>query len=186
MVRLMFDWKILAASFAALLVVSSVLVGGFGFTDILDKLNDWLGESPFGGFVAAPVRAVKPVTVILFPEHFELPLEGVSFSSGDASFEGFSGILTANLSSGTVSLTPGDNQFRVTLPLSELAIDDVRIGKLSLEDTDFHVISHALDTSGENVSLEVYDFSGRLSITQELVRLDGNVTSVRGNGKDIV
>jgi hypothetical protein len=182
----MFDWKILAASFAALLVVSSVLVGGFGFTDILDKLNEWLGESPFGGFVAAPVRNTKPVTVIFFPEYFELPVEGVSFSTVDADFEGFTGTLQANLSSNTISFSPGDTQLRVTLPLSDLAIDDVRIGRLSLEDTDFHVISHALDTSGENASLEVYDFSGRLSINQELVRLDGNVTAVRGNGKDIV
>ncbi len=182
----MFDWKILAASFAALLVVSSVLVGGFGFTDILDNLNDWLGGSPFGGFVAAPVRATKPVTVILFPEYFELPLDGVNFSAGDTGFEDFTGTLRANLSSETVSLSPGDTLFRVTLPLSDLAIDDVKIGRLSLEDTNFHVISHALDTSGENASLEVYDFSGKLSITQELVRLDGNVTAVKGNGKDIV
>ena len=52
----MFDWKILAASFAALLVVSSVLVGGFGFTDILGTLSDWMGESPLSGLVTAPSR----------------------------------------------------------------------------------------------------------------------------------
>ena len=182
----MLDWKILAASFAALLVVSSVLVGGFGFTDILDKLNEWLGGSPFGGFVAAPLRATKPVTVIFFPDYFELPVDGVSFRAGDADFEDFTGTLEANLSSKTISFFPGDTGFRVTLPLSDLAIDDVKIGRLSLEDMDFHVISHALDTSGENASLEVYDFSGKLSINQELVRLDGNVTAVKGNGKDIV
>ncbi len=182
----MFDWKILAASFSALLVVSSVLVGGFGFTDILDKLSDWMGDSPLGGLVVAPVRATKPVTVILFPEYLELPLNDVSFSAGDTCFDDFTGMLHANLSSGTLSFSPGDTRLRVTVPLSDLTIDDVKIGRLSLNDIRFHVISHALDTSGENASLDVYDFSGKLGISQKFIRLDGNVTSVRGNGKDIV
>jgi hypothetical protein len=182
----MLDWKILAASFAALLVVSSVLVGGFGFADILDSIRDWMGGSPFGGFISPTARATRQASIVIFTEYFELPVSGVSFSSGGTDFDGFTGTLRANLSSGTASLSPSDTEFRVTLPLDEISIDGVDIGRLTLEDIDFHVISNDLDISGENASLEVYDFLGRLSINDELVRLDGNVTSVKGNGKDIV
>ncbi len=49
----MLDWKIMGAAFAALLIVSAVVVGGtggFGVTDIFDRLMDWLKSSPYGGF----------------------------------------------------------------------------------------------------------------------------------------
>jgi hypothetical protein len=182
----MLDWKILAASFAALLVVSSVLVGGFGFGDILDKLREWLGDSPFGGFVTTPAREPKAVAIIIFPRNFEFSVDSTDFRAGDADFQGFTGTIQANLSSDTISFSPRDTKLVVTLPLSNVSIDDISIGSLSLSDTDFNVISHALDTHGENATLEIHDFSGRVTISQELVRLDGNVTAVKGNGKDIV
>lgn len=182
----MFDWKILAASFAALLVVSSVLVGGFGFSDILDKLQEWMGGSPFGGFVTAPVRDSKPVAIIIFPDTFELSVDKASFAIGDADFQNFTGTIQADLTSDMLTCHQKDTDLKVSLPLSELKIEDVSIGKLYLEDIDFNVISHSLDTHGENSTLEVNDFSGRVTILDELVRLDGNVTAVKGNGKDIV
>ena len=182
----MLDWKILAASFAALLVVSSVLVGGFGFGDILEKLREWLGESPLGGFVSTPSKTPVQVAVIIFPRSFEFSLQDSSFTSGDTDFQGFTGTIQANLTSDLLTFSPSDTALSITMPLSNTSIGGVSIGKLSLDGVDFSVISNALDTSGENASLEVYDFSGRLTVNRELVRLDGNVTSVKGNGKEIV
>jgi hypothetical protein len=186
LVVIMFDWKILAASFAALLVVSSVLVGGFGFPDILDKLNELMGDSPLGGFVSAPIRPTKDVSVIFEPDYFEFSVNSASFEAGDSEFTGFSGSIQANLSSNILAFLPDDSGFRLTRPVSEFTIDGVKISRISYEDTSFHVISDALDTSGQNASLEIIDFSGKIGISRSGIRLDGNVTTVKGNGKDIV
>ena len=182
----MLDWKILAASFAALLVVSSVLVGGFGFTDILDTLRDWMGDSPFEGFVTSPLRSSEQASVILYPETFELSLDRTSFSAGDANFTDFSGQMNADLSSGKLEFLQKDTDLTISLSLTEITLDDVSIGKLSLEDTEFHVISNSLDTSGQNATLELSDFSGQITITNERVQMDGNFTSIKGNGKPII
>jgi hypothetical protein len=182
----MLDWKILAASFAALLVVSSVLVGGFGFSDILEKLSGWMGDSPLGGLVSAPVRNLKSANVTFYPQSFELALESSSFAAGGAAFTDFSGTCIANLSSDELLFTQKDSDLKVSLPLTEITFEGISLGKLSLEGTDFLVTSNSLDTSGQDATLEVLDFSGRITITSKLVRMEGNVTSVKGNGKEIV
>ena len=182
----MFDWKILAASFAALLVVSSVLVGGFGFSDVLDQLQDWMGESPLGGFVSAPIRSSRAATVVIYPETFQFSLTGADFTSGQSEFTDFTGDVRANLTSDELTFLAKDSSFSVTQPLTEITFDKVILGKLSLEDTEFHVISHDLDTSSRNATLEVIDFSGSITLTADNVQMDGNVSSVRGNGKVIV
>lgn len=182
----MFDWKILAASFAALLVVSSVLVGGFGFGDVLDTLKDWLGDVPFEGFVSSPLSSPKQASVEFSPEFFELPVDGASFSMGSASFTDFSGTLSANLTSDTLDLSPTDSDFKVTLAITEATIEDVSLGHLLLEDTEFQIISNSLETSGQNASLEISDFTGHLTIRTDSILLDGNFSSVKGNGKSII
>jgi hypothetical protein len=182
----MFDWKILAASFAALLVVSSVLIGGFGFTDILGTLSDWMGDSPLSGLVTSPVRSSKEVVVTFQVPSFEASLDSADFEVDDAEFRGFSGTVTANFTSDEIMLAQKDTGFTVLLPLTDITIDDVSMPRLSLEETSFSVVSKSLETSGQNVSLEVTGFSGTLTLTREHVLLDGNVTSVVGNSKDIV
>jgi hypothetical protein len=182
----MFDWKILAASFAALLVVSSVLVGGFGFGDVLDTLRDWLGDVPFEGLVSSPLSSSRQASVEFYPDSFELSLEGASFSMGSASFADFSGTLSANLTGDTLELSPADSDFRATLAITETTIEGVSLASLLLEDTEFHVKSNSLETSGQNASLEVSGFSGDVTITGGSVLLDGNFSSVKGNGKSLI
>ncbi len=182
----MLDWKILGASFAALLVVSSVLVGGFGFTDILDTLRDWMGDSPLEGFMTSPIRSSKEASVIIYPQTFELTVNEASFSAGDANFTGFSGQIMADLSSGKLELHQEDTDLAISLLLTTLTVDDVSMGKLSLDGIEFHVISNSLDTSGQNATLEVSDFSGRVTVTNSTVQMDGKFSSIKGNGKSIV
>jgi hypothetical protein len=180
----MFDWKILAASFAALLVVSSVLVGGFGFGDILGKLKEWLGESPLGGFVTAPVRGSRQAEIVLTGDVLEIPLEGTDFSIGDAEFRGYTGSIRADFPNDRLEFVSGSGS--VAFPYRGLTIGDMSLGSLTLEDSDFHVLSEGLDTSAEGATLEVQGFTGSLSVGDSSITLDGNVTLIRGNGKDIV
>jgi hypothetical protein len=182
----MFDWKIMAASFAALLVVSSVLVSGFGFGGIIDTLKDFLGDIPFEGLVTSPVRATSQANVTFHPSSFSLGLDSASFSVGQASFTGFSGTISADLSTDNLSIVQKDSDFSVSLPLTEVKIGQAAIGSIHADDTSFTVDSDSLETSGQNASLDVLDFSGSVRITASLVELSGNVSSVKGNGKAIV
>jgi hypothetical protein len=181
----MLDWKILAASFAALLVVSSVLVGGFGFQDILSKINDWMGDSPLSGLVTAPKLGSKQASITFFPKDFELTLDKASFTAGAVEFKAFTGTLKANLTSDELDLIQ-EGGFRATLPLTSASIEGIPISKISLEETSFSVTSKSLETSGQGVPLEIVGFSGDVTITSEHIELNGNVTSITGNGKDIV
>ena len=182
----MFDWKILAASFAALLVVSSVLVGGFGFTEVLDTLKDWLGEAPFEGFAISPAMPSKHAIVTFYPETFSLAMESSAFSIGNARFTDFSGDLVANFTSDTLELCQKDTEFRVAMALTEATLEDISLTHILLDDTEFHVTSNSLETSGQNASLEVSDFFGQVTIMDDRIVLAGNFSSIKGNGKPIV
>jgi hypothetical protein len=176
----------MAASFAALLVVSSVLVGGFGFQDILEKVNDWMGDSPLSGLVTSPKTGTKQASVTFYPDFFELSVESASFTAGAAQFKAFTGKIVANLTSDEIELVQSDSNFRATLPLTSASLEDIPIGRVSLEKTTFSVTSRSLETSGQGVPLEIAGFSGDVTITSEQVELNGNFTSITGNGKEIV
>ena len=182
----MFDWKILAASFAALLVVSSVLVGGFGFTDILDKLNEWMGDSPLSGLVTAPSVGSKEATITLHTDSFRISVNQASFTSGESEFTSFTGDVNANLTADTINLVQKDSKFSATLPLAKTILEKVSIAKFSMDETSFSVSSRSLETSGKDVSLEIVGFIGDVTITSEYITLEGNVTSITGNEKVIV
>ncbi len=184
----MFDWKIMAASFAALLVVSSVLVGGFGFNDILGQLQDWMGDSPLDGLISAPNLGGgnNPASVTFFPDSFSMEVSGASFDAGGSSLSSFTGAVSANMSSDQLNLQQADTDLIITAPLTRTVIEDASIASVSLEKTKFTVKSDALETSGDGVSLELRGFTGKVTLTPDSVLLDGNFTSVRGNGKGII
>ena len=184
----MFDWKIMAASFAALLVVSSVLVGGFGFTDILDTFKDFLGDVPFEGLVTSPLGggASKSAMVSFRADSLSLDLERAEFTADSTSFTDFSGNLQANLTNDVVSLSQIDTDLKISIPLTEVIIQEASLDSLSLADTSFTVSSDSLETSGSNTSLDITGFSGQIKVTSDIVELSGNFSSVRGAGKAIV
>ncbi len=181
----MLDWKILAASFAALLIVSSVLIGGLGFTDIVDSIQDWLGGSPFGGIVDFPEAGSKVASVTIYSTPLSLTLDSpINATIGDASLTGFSGTLTSDLDESTLSLI--SESFTLSFPLSNTTLPGIMIGKLLLESADFSVMNDDLETSAENGTLELSDFSGDVTFTKSMTTLSGNFTSIKGNAKQII
>jgi len=185
MVLYMFDWKILAASFAALLIVSSVLVGGLGFTDIVDSVREWLGGSPFGGFVDFPEAGSKAAAVTIYSSPLTLDLnKPINATIGDVSITGFSGTLISNLDDSTLLFK--SDTFTLTFPVSNTTLDNIMIGKMFLESADFSIMNGDLETSAENGTLEISDFSGRIIFTETAITLSGNFTSISGNNKQIV
>jgi hypothetical protein len=181
----MLDWKILAASFAALLIVSSVLIGGLGFTDIVDNIRDWLGGSPFGGIVDFPEAGSKAASVTIYSTPLSLLLDSpINATISDASMTGFSGTLESDLDESTLSLI--SEGFTLSFPLSNTTLGDIVIGKLLLENSDFSVMNEDLETSAENGTLELSDFSGEVTFTKGMTTLSGNFTSIKGNNKQII
>ncbi len=72
------------------------------------------------------------------------------------------------------------------MPLQNITIYDIRVDKIFLDETDFSVSSNQLETTGENGTIEIFDFSGKIKFSPDSVELHGNVSMVRGNNKDIV
>ncbi len=180
----MLDWKILAASFAALLVVSSILIGGLGFTDIVDNIKEWLGGSPFGGIVDFPEAGSKEATVIIYATPFSFsPDDPINATIGGASIEGFSGIVSADFEE--LSLTFSTEGFRLSFPISNITLD-VSVGRLEITNSDFAVKDGELETSAENGTLEISDFVGSMEFRDTRATLTGNFTMVKGNGKQII
>ena len=181
----MFDWKILAASFAALLIVSSVLIGGLGFTDIVDNVRDWLGGSPFGGFVDFPEAGSKEAAVIIYKTPFSFsPEDPINVTIGEAEMSGFSGSISADFEK--LSLKFSADGLMLTVPISNITIDGISIGKLALNPSDFSVKSDNLETAAENGTLEMTNFVGSIEFRDTRATFTGNFTTVKGNGKQIV
>jgi hypothetical protein len=186
----MLDWKILAAGFAALLIASTVLVSGsgsFGLGDIFGRMVDWLKSSPFGGFFESPVASVKEVSIVLYPGTYTLKASSeINLSIGSIEFTGFSGDIEADFREKTMVFQQSGTKMKIKIPLEPTEISNIKIDKIFLDNTDFMVISDQLNTTAQNGTIEVSDFSGQLRFRQDSMELIGNVSMIKGNSKEIV
>ncbi|UCD07067.1 MAG: hypothetical protein JSW41_04515 [Candidatus Aenigmatarchaeota archaeon] len=186
----MLDWKILVAAFAALLIASTVLVGGaggFGLTDIFNKIGEWLKSSPFGGFFQTPVASIHEVDVALKPKTYTLKTSSnINLSIDSINFVDFNGNIEADFQGKTLVFTEANTPLNIKMPLQNITIHDIRVDKIFLDETDFSVSSNQLETTGENGTIEIFDFYGEIRFSPDSVELHGNVSMVRGNNKDIV
>lgn len=186
----MLDWKIMAASFAALLVASTVLVGGvggFGVTDVFNQLMDWLKSSPFGGFFQAPIASTNEVDITLFPKTYELKTTSdINLSIGSIELLQFNGDILADFEGKSLVFQESNTPLNIRMPLQSMTIQDISVSKIILENARFIVRSNELDTSGDNSTIEISDFSGEIRFNMDSVELHGNVSVVKGNGKEIV
>lgn len=178
----MLDWKILAASMVALLVISSLFIGGGGVRDslssILDKISEYLGTSPFSGFLTSDnnVEAVgdKPVSLLLSPDTLSLvPDEPATLTFGDTIYTDFQGIIILSFENKDVTLKTDSVQ--ISFPLTRLDIT-LTLNSLELENTRFHIEP---DLSTDEGSLSLVGFQGEAIATPEGLQLDGTATSLR-------
>jgi hypothetical protein len=180
----MLEWKILAAAFSALLVVSMVLVGNSGIKDmfggIVGKITDWLGGNPISLPGGKP--GSNPVTITLYPKNFTLKPEAkLNFSLGESSFENFNGEVSVDFSTGKISLQEKGSSFSVSSTIQPFAIQDLKISRLQLKEMKFTVMSQSNITS-ENGTLDIQNFQGVFSIGNSTVSFQGNVTKITGEG----
>jgi len=175
------DWKIMAASFAALVIVSSVLLGGFGlgdfFSDIINTIGGLLGSSPFGGATSA--SSGLAASIVFFPSEFSLETDHpLNISTASVNLEMFDGEIYVDYSNELISFRPESTELSIDLTLQEIVIDDIELSKISVEDMSFEIFNEESGkTSGEG-NVEISDFSGRFTIGMNRIEFDGNVSSI--------
>jgi len=185
----MFDWKIIAAVFIALIVVSYIVIGVPGIRDffggIASTVGDALESSPFGGLFSSSGVKKTPVELTLRPESFSLKPElPVNVSLGDGTvLNDFKGELV--LVNGTMQLKQEGSSLVISPKLNLIEIEGVKLSRLELEGMEVEVKSEEIDTKVDGGSLEVLDFIGSGRISKEGIVLSGNVTRIRGNGWEI-
>lgn len=182
----MLDWKILGGVFAALLLVSAVLVSSSKtsdfFSDISNKINEWLKKSPFGGFFEIPVKSVNPVEFTFYPEQFELkPDNFVNITLGNSTIFNFRGIFYLDLKENKFEIKETGSSLIIRPSNAGFVINDLKIGKLALTDMKFNVQSEKVNITVENSTVEIFDFIGNGMIEGNGIKLIGNVSKVKGD-----
>jgi len=186
----MFDWKIIAAVFIALLVVSYVIIGVPGIRDFFGGIASGVGKalesSPFGGLFSSGGTKKTPVEVTLYPDTFSLKPElPVNIIMVDTELQDFRGEISVNLADDTISMKQEGSSLVITPRLNLVRIEGLKLSRLDLKEIRANVKSGDIDTNVENGTLEILDFLGEGKITGEYVMLSGNVTRIRGNGWEI-
>ncbi len=179
----LFEWKILAAIFAVLIVASSALVSNSGIKDMFlnstGNLGDWMEDLPFGNMFSTPEKSMNAVVITLSAENIALEMvDPVNITAGDSSVLNFRGALTLNLVDNKTLLVPSDSDIVMDLRLEGSEIKNVRLTTLIIEDIDFVVSSDKTNISASNDKIEIYDFYGDIRIT-DVVELSGNVSKVK-------
>ena len=172
----MIDWKMLVSAFAALLVVSFVLMSGCGLDGLLsgaaDSVGDWFGSSPFGGLLGGD--SIRHVEVTLCPDSIKLmPEDDVNISSPSANFSGFGGGL--ELSPDSAVLSDPASGFRAEIDPEGMSISGLELEKMDIADVYFSIKPNI---TAENGSITIEGFLGNAMVEDSCLRLEGNVTGI--------
>jgi hypothetical protein len=185
----MLEWKILAAAFAALLVISIVLVGNTGlkdiFGDIVGRITDWMGNKPFT-LPGENTAGDHGVSVTFYPDNFTLTPEArINFTLSENEFENFNGEISVDFANNRITLKEKGSSFSVSSPVQPLTIQELKISSLALEGMRFTVKSAQSDITNDNGTIEIKGFLGTFSVGNSSISLEGNVTKITGDGWSI-
>jgi hypothetical protein len=181
----MLEWKILAAAFSALLVISIVLVGNTGVKDmfggIIGKITDWMGGTQIslpGGLGSGKANAVS---VTLYPKNFILtPGYKLNLTLGQSYLESFNGDIIFDFDSGQISLRDKSG-LSLSSPMQSFAIQNLSLSRLQIKGMKFAVHAQT-DISSENGTMDIRGFFGTFSVQDSSIALQGNVTKITGDG----
>lgn len=178
----LFEWKILAAIFAVLIVLSSAIMTNTGVKDFFSNgtgsLGDWF-KSPFGSIFSTPSKTVNPVSIRLISDSITLSMENpVNISAGTTSIQNFKGSILLDFGSNSSVFLPAGSELRLETSLADIEVADARISKMILEGVGFVVTSENTNITAENDKIEIYDFSGTIRVTDSVL-LSGNVSKVK-------
>jgi hypothetical protein len=182
----MLEWKILAAIFAVLIVLSSALVSNTGIKDFFlnstGDFGDSIQGSPFDWFsslFSTPQKEVNAVEIKLITGNITLEMGSpVNITAGTSNILNFKGSVSLNFRENSSTFQPADSDIRLDTELEKTVIKEVRFSKLVLQNIDFVVTSEKTNITGSDDKIEIYDFSGDITVTDHIL-LSGNVTKVK-------
>ncbi|MBI4182346.1 MAG: hypothetical protein HY520_05255 [Candidatus Aenigmarchaeota archaeon] len=175
----MLDWKILAASLVALLVISSLFLGAFGIQDffggIAEQIGRYTGADPLANLPAGDAPEEEPtLTLVLRPASFALtPSAPATIRSGETVISGFAGDMAFSFQNQTATLRSKDIQ--IAFPLVSVEVTSLRLARLQAEAVPF---SLPPDVAADEGALDLRGFSGRATATPEGLTLEGSADSL--------
>ena len=174
----MLDWKILAASFAALLFISSALIGGVGigdtFSGIMDKISQWLGGSSVS--LSTPVET-QEVEILITPNILILPIEkDTTINIDSVTMKDFKGEVIVDYENELVTFM--SEEMEISTPLQEIKIRKTSINKLILEEIEIEIIHDEWTEKTEKRKVEIMEFSGDIEIGTDKISLKGSVSNI--------
>ncbi len=177
------EWKILAAIFAVLIVVSSALVGSTGLKDFFmnstGSVGDWWSEAPFGSFFSTPQKGSTGVLINLFADNITLDMEApVNITAAKSSITNFKGSAMFDFRENSTEFVPTGSDIRLRTELGPTTIRDVRISRLVLTDVGYTITSEKTNITASGDDIEILDFFGDIHVTDHVL-LDGNVSKVK-------
>lgn len=174
----------MAASFAALAIVSSVMIGGFGiggfFSDIINTIGEFLSSSPFGGLPAlSSSSSLIAVKLVFYPNNFTLVTEhGIDININNMNLEAFNGEIHIDYQNNTISLRPQNTDMSINMQMQEILLEGITFGKLTIDEMPFEIEgSDTSKTTGTGM-VEISDFSGTFTIKTDRIEFEGNVSLV--------
>jgi hypothetical protein len=184
----MVSWKIIGASFVAVLILSLLVVGSFGLRNLLlgvvGKAGQSLGDTPLSGLVTSKGEGPQRLEVILFPQNFSFTFTSpVSVSRKDLSLNDFIGEVSVDYHTNELLLKPAGSPLVINTTIKRTAIENITISSLEIDNTAFRI---GLSVNTQNGTLEAADFRGSAVIDSDRIVLDGNASSVKVKIGDLV
>ena len=180
------EWRILAAIFAVLVVLSSVLVTSTGIKDLFFNTTKGFGDSfkgsPldwFSSLFSTPQKGVNTVEIKVMTDNITLNIEKpANITYGKTNIANFKGVVTFDFMGKSSTFLPVGSDIRLETELAETSIKSVHMPVLIMNNIDFVVTSEKTNITASNEKIEIYDFFGDLTVT-DAVLFSGNVTKVK-------
>ncbi|MBL7205962.1 MAG: hypothetical protein ISS36_00005 [Candidatus Aenigmarchaeota archaeon] len=181
----MLDWKILAASFVALIFISSFLIGNLGIKDvvgkIIDKVEGMLTGSPLDGFLTTPSKQdaqTESLELTIYPDNFSLnPNSVTNIKIGEMNLNSFSGDISVDFKENEIVLTQKGTELLIKLPVQKTTIENLEITSISV-DGKIRMKTGKWEFNSESGTVEIFGFSGRAEINSESIFFEGNASRV--------
>ena len=172
------DWRIIAASFAALIVIVSLLFNGVGgnFSGIFKNVGGWLSSSPFSGFVVTPEAKTHSLDLILYPEQITIkPDSDVNISIKGTKIDNFLGNINVNFKEGKITFEQEKTSLKFESAIESMEIDGFKVSSFYVDNMQLKILP---DTVSNNGSVQMKNFNGKLIITEANIQFSGNVSKV--------
>jgi len=174
----MLDWRILSASFIALLFISFTLVGGLNIRElvgnVINKISNLIG-TPLGNPQPQEEGNLE-IQMTIYPKQFTLPVADVDIATSSAEFSNFKGDIKVDIENKKITLVQSGTDLVINLPIQKATIGELKLSRLVIENIEMSVKTGKWDIKSVNGSVELTGFSGKGIINEDSIEFTGTVS----------